>query len=344
MDRNLLIEAGQLLSGWARTMILSHVRPDGDGLGAMGAFKRMIESSGRKASAYVYDEIPTRYKFLDESFGFTRWQDDKATVIDTRFDGILVFDTCSWGQLEPVADYLRKSSLPKIVVDHHDTNDELATINSNALYVIDPTAASTSEIAYALSRVMDLVIDTVTAEALFTGIATDTGWFRFPNTNSRTLLAAADLLESGIRTDKIYATIYASYSLERMRLLGQMLNTIQFHAKGALAVMSISGEMFEKTGAKSVDTEELVNEPLAAGAVAVSVLLSEMDDGRIRVNLRSKSPEVSGKDVDVSAIAKQFEGGGHRRAAGVRMRGTLDEVRERVTTAILAELNKPPAD
>ncbi|UCD28450.1 MAG: bifunctional oligoribonuclease/PAP phosphatase NrnA [Planctomycetota bacterium] len=343
MDRDLLQEAGRRLSGWERTMILTHVRPDGDGLGAMAALKRVIESAGRQATAYVYAEIPDRYKFLGESGGFIFWQDDDPQKIDAQFDGILIFDTCSWSQLEPVADYLRKSSLPKIVVDHHDTNDDLATMNSNALYIIDSTAASTSEIAYAWLRAMNSPIDSLTAEALFTGIATDTGWFRFSNTNSRTFLWAADLLESGIRPDKLYATIYSSYSLERLRLMGHMLSTLELHADGALAIMSITREMFDKTGAKATDTEELVNEPLDTGPVAVSVLLSEMRDGRIRVNFRSKAPEVAGVDVDVSQVAKQFGGGGHQRASATRVEGKLDEVRKRVTAAILSILNAQPA-
>jgi len=339
MDRDLLQKAGRLLSSWGRTMILSHVRPDGDGLGAMGVLKRVIESAGRKASAYVYDEIPKRYLFLNDNFGFATWQTGDSKTLDGELDGIVIVDTCSWSQLGPAADYLRKSKLPKLIIDHHATNDDLVTDGAEVLYVIDSSAASTCEIVYALLRANEFPIDPATAEALFAGIATDTGWFQYSNTNSRTMLYAADLLESGISPDKLYADIYASSSLERLRLVGLMLNSLELHAGGALAVATITQEMLDRSGAKSADTEELVNEPLAAKSVVVSVLLSPMDQDKIRVNLRSKSPEVCGHDIDVSALAKQFGGGGHRRAAGARIKGDIDEVRQLLTSAILTAMN-----
>ncbi len=338
MDRDLLKQAERRLAGWGRIMILSHARPDGDALGAMGAMKRILESSGRSATAFVYEDVPPRYRFLDDACRFTRWQPLQPDALDAQFDGVVILDTCSWAQLEPVAEYLKASSLTRVVVDHHATGEDLSGHGSDDLYVIDASAASTCAMLYEWSETTHWKINAVVAEALFTGLVTDTGWFRFSNTDARTLRAAAALVDKGVRPEVLYPRLYASYSPARVRLMAEMLATLEFHANGAVAVMSLTQDMFKRTGASSAETEDLVNEPLSAGPVAVSVLLSDPGDGEIRVSFRSKSPEMIGRDVDVAAVAGRFGGGGHRRAAGVRVRGRLPEVRGRVTAAVVAAL------
>jgi len=336
MDRHLLERAGCRLESWRRTMILSHDRPDGDALGAMGAMKRVIEAAGRRAAAFVYDEVPLRYRFLESKCGFTRWRGQEPAAVDSQFDGVLILDTCSWTQLEPVAEYLRAGSRPKIVVDHHATGDDLSGPRADDLYLTDKSAASVCGMIHDWCEVMEWAIDDPTGELLFTGLATDTGWFRFSNTDGRTLRAAAELVQRGVRPDVMYSRFYASHSPARLRLMAGMLATMELHAGDAVAVMCLPRAMFDRSGATTTDTEDLVNEALQIGPVVVAVLLSELDDGRIRVNFRSKSPEVCGRDVDVAALAGQFGGGGHRRAAGARVRGSLGQVRERVTSALIA--------
>jgi len=339
MDRGLLIKAGERLTSWQRTMILTHLRPDGDGLGGIGAMKQVIESCGRQATAYIHEDVPTSYQFLAHSCNFNLWPEDNLAEFDKQFDGILIVDTCSWQQLEKVADYLKDSSLPRVIIDHHQTNDDLAIENSKTLYVIDPTAASACVMIHEWCEVMNWPIDPVAAKALFTGITTDTGWFRFSNTDARTFKAASALIEKDIHPDHMYATLYASYSVERIKLMAAMLSTLQFHADGALAVMWITKQMFEQTGAQNTDTENLVNYPMEAKSVVVTVLLTDMGDGQIRINFRSKSLQVCERDIDVSAIAAQFGGGGHARASGARVKGSLDEIRDRVIGVILPALN-----
>jgi phosphoesterase RecJ-like protein len=338
MDRSLLEDAGRRLESWPRTMILSHRRPDGDALGAMAAMARNINAAGREAMAFVYNQIPPRYEFLKEWCEFAEWPSGAVSELNSRFDGILVLDTCSWSQLEPAAGFLRGSGLHRIVVDHHQTRDDISGERGQAMYVIDPSASSACSMLWEWCEVMGCRVDEIAASALFTGMATDTGWFRFSNTDATTLRGAAALRERGARPDVLYGRLYGSQSAARLRLMGEMLNTLRFEADGSLAIAVLTPEMFERTGADRADTEDLVNEPMTVGPVIVSILLTDLGTGEIRASFRSKSPEVCGRDVDVAALAARFGGGGHRRAAGARVKDTLEAAREQIMGAALEVL------
>lgn len=339
MEANLLQKVGKRLESWPRTMVLSHRQPDGDALGAMGAMKRIITAGGREATAFIESNDLGRYQFLQAACGFAVWPEEDPTTRDSKFDGILILDTCSWSQLEPFADFLRASSLPKIVVDHHTTRDVLSNDGDDDMYWIESSSASACEMIYQWATAMNWPIDEQTAEVLMTGMATDTGWFRFSNTDGDTLRAAADLIERGVLPHRVYGELYETSSPARLRLKAAMLSTLEFHANETLAVLSLTKAMFDQTGATPSEAEDLVNEPMETGSVVVAVLLTDMAEGPVRVSLRSKAPEVCGCDIDVAAIAQPFGGGGHRRAAGARINGTLDEVRSKVVAAVVAAMS-----
>jgi len=343
-------QAGRELQSWGRALILTHDRPDGDALGAIGAMRQIIQAQGRHAEACVYQEVAPRYKFLAEACGLTLWpflespatrpHPEPVSLADaeSRFDGVVILDTSTWNQLEPVAGFLRATRLPKIVVDHHATRDDLAGQSQQLFNIIDETAASACSLLYEWSRRMGWTLDAPARSAIFSGLTTDTGWFRFPSTDGRTLRAAGELIEAGVRPDVMYARLYEGHRPARLRLLREALDTLRMVDKGGIAVMWLTRPMFLLSDAQPSDSEDMVNEPLAIGSVVVSVLLSEMEGGVIRVNFRSRSPEIAGRDIDVAAIARHFGGGGHRRAAGARVEGRLDEVREQVIEAVRAAM------
>ncbi len=302
----------------------------------MGAIKRLIEMSGRRADAFLYDEFPDRYRVLDPGC-FLPWPDRQGTGPEGAYDGVLILDTCAWNQITPAAAFLRSSSLPRIIVDHHATGDALASPGRD-MHISDASAASTCGMLYEWFEAVGWPIDERIAQALFVGLATDTGWFRFSNTDERTLRAAAALLQTGARPDWIYAQVYETLAPARLRLKAAMLNTLRFEAGGRLAIMRLTPEMFEQAGAKPADAEDLVNEPMGVAGVVVSLLLTDHGQGKIRVNLRSRSPEVAGRDIDVAAIARSFGGGGHRRAAGVHIEAALEQAESQIVAAILAAL------
>ncbi|GMV97518.1 MAG: exopolyphosphatase [Phycisphaerae bacterium] len=330
--------AGRLLEQWRRTLILTHDRPDGDAIGCIGAMKRIIERAGRAADACLFQAPPDRYRFIAEACGVSRWPLEPGGPVGP-FDGVLILDTCSWKQLEPAGDFLRSTPLPKIVVDHHQTRDDLKAASSAWELVSDPSAASACGLIDEWRRRQGWSLDAAAREALFAGMATDTGWFRFPSVDGRTLRAAAGLIEAGVKPDVMYARLFEGHRPARLRLLREALDTLELHEDQTVAVMRLTQAMFLRAGAEPPDAEDLVNEPLAIGSVIVSVLLSDAEgSGVVRVNFRSRSPEVCGRDIDVSALAARFGGGGHARAAGARVQATLEAVREQVLAAVAAVL------
>ncbi len=302
----------------------------------MRAIKRLIEMQGRRADAFLYDDFPDRYRVLDPGC-FLSWPNRRDAGPEGAYDGVLILDTCAWNQITPAAAFLKASSLPRIIVDHHATGDALA-VPGRDLHVSDASAASTCGMLYEWFKASGWPLDEQIAQALFVGVATDTGWFRFSNTDGRSLRVAAALLEAGVRPDWVYAQVYETLAPARLRLKAAMLNTLRFEADGRLAIMRLTREMFERSGAKPADAEDLVNEPMGVAGVVVSMLLTDHGQGKIRVNLRSRSPEVAGCDIDVAAIARSFGGGGHRRAAGVHVEADLEQAESQVVATILAVL------
>ncbi len=333
MLTNLWQQAGNMLVRWPRTLILFHRRPDGDALAAAAAMGRIIHQLGRHATIMMQEELPARYAFLNQVCPFHTWMPEHSPTLDEEFSGILILDTCSWNQLEGYADFLKISKSPRIVVDHHATNDDVCQPKRD-LQIIDPSASSVALLIHEWAGQMNWPIDLPAAEALLTGIGTDTGWFRFPNSDGRTLQAAAKLIDQGVRPDVLYTRLYSAYSPARLRLQGEMLNTVRFELGGKLALAELTPEMFARADAQPADAEELVNELMNVGSVVVASLLSLQDDGTVRINLRSKSPEVAGVDIDVSAIANALGGGGHRRAAGARLKQSLDQARNQVIRGV----------
>ena len=324
------VKAAGLLASWRRPLLISHTNPDGDALGSLIAMRSLLSRQGMEPLAVLFDAWPDRYAFL-RRYGSMSTLGDSLTGsdLDDR-DGVLILDTCAYSQLRPIADWLRKATIPKLAVDHHITRDELG-----AYYLIDESAAANCLVLYEWARVVDWEIDRRTAEALFVGIAMDTGWFRHSNTDRRALAVAAELTARGARPSQLHESLFHHETPGRVRLLGAAIDSMELLANGRLAVMTLTPEVFAKTGAKPLDTEDIVNEPLRIDPVAVSILLVDRGDGVIRSSFRSKPPHSEGDpDIDAAAIAQTFGGGGHRRAAGARISGTLPEVRRQIEQCV----------
>jgi len=319
--------AAVLATGWRRPVLLSHTRPDGDAIGALLALRAMLRTDGRTPRALLYEPPPARYAWLLKGDPLEVLPNPVDVLYSplAEADGVVIADTCAYSQLEPVEAWLRAAGLPVLAIDHHVTRDVPAGAR-----LIDEAASATCLILLEWSQAMGWALDGRARKALFTGIATDTGWFRFSNTDARTHEAAAELVRQGTDPAAVYEEIYQRESAARLRLLGAALDTVELHGAGRLAVMTVTRAMLARTGAESGDTEDLVNYPLQIDRVDVSVLLVEHDDGLVRTSFRSKPPNGSRPDVDVAAVAADFGGGGHRRAAGARIRGTMHEVKRRV--------------
>jgi phosphoesterase RecJ-like protein len=317
-----------------RVLVTTHVRPDGDALGTVAAAVLAMRKAGIEAEVLLLSRLPRKYAFVFEDGKIihhecgSTWPDSLSM---SRFDTLLVMDTGTWSQLPFLQEKLTGWTGRKLVVDHHLTQEDWADVK-----LVVTEAAAAGEIAAELIDTWGIEFDQPIAVALFLAIASDTGWFQFSNTRPYTLRLAARLIEHGVNTDEMYQHLYQNERSERVTLQTHGLQSLSLLAEGRLAVMRISREDFEKTGAGVADTENLINIPLQIRTVQVSLLFVEpLEAGPVRVSLRSKGL------VDVAAFAEQFGGGGHARAAGLKLEKPLDAARDIVVKAMAECLGNP---
>ena len=316
-----------------RVIVTTHVRPDGDALGTVAATVLAMRKVGVEAEVLLLSRLPRKYAFVFESnqiiyheYG-TDWP---GSLSLSRFDTLLVMDTGTWSQLPYLKEKLEGWTGRKLVVDHHLTQEDWADTK-----LVVTEAAAAGEIAAELIDTWGIDFDQPMAVALFLAIASDTGWFQFSNTRPYTLRLAARLIEHGVNTDEMYQHLYQNERAERVTLQTLGMQSLTLLADGRLAVMRISRDDFEKTGAGVADTENLINIPLQIRTVQVSLLFVEpLESGPVRTSLRSKG------QVDVAAFAEQFGGGGHARAAGLKVDKPLDVACDIVVKAMTDRLGK----
>ena len=314
---------GNWVQTWRRPLLLSHARPDGDALGSLIALQAALRAQGAEPCALIYEPLPERYALLGELGPLRVWQQDVNKADLEQADGIVLLDTCTYKQLTPIADWLRTAAQPKLAVDHHLTRDPIPE-----RYLVDESAAATCQILFDWFQAVGWPIDDACRDGLVVGIATDTGWFRHGNTNARVFETLAELTRRGASSAQLFHQLYYNDPVSRLRLHTAALASLELFLDDRLAVMCITPGTMRRVGALPSDTEELVNEPLRVGSVCVSVLLVSEVEGRVRVSFRSKQPlNPEAPDVDVARAAQQFGGGGHKRAAGARIEGSIVQVR-----------------
>jgi nanoRNase/pAp phosphatase (c-di-AMP/oligoRNAs hydrolase) len=316
------------LSRCKRVLVTTHVRPDGDALGSAGAMVLGMRKKGIDAEVLLLSHLPTKYAFI-----FTE-HDIVSTDVEAgwperfpfeRYDALLVVDTGTWSQLPGLKERVSNWNVPKLVVDHHLTQEDWATTK-----LVRTDASAAGEIVADLLERWGVPLDASIASCLFLAIASDTGWFQFSSTRPVTMRLAAKLMEAGVDTDRMYQLLYQNERAERIALQARAMQSLELLKDNRLAVMRIRKRDFEETNAQVPDTESLVNVPLQIRTVEVSIVLTEPRDfGPIRGSLRSKG------QVDVATFAEQFGGGGHARAAGVKVEGTLDAAHDKVVAAML---------
>ncbi len=309
----------------ARSLLLvTHARPDGDGLGSARALSVAAGAAGKACRLLVPDRLPARYAFLFP--GIEVASGGEFAALADASEVIVVLDTSAYSQLDDLAAGLRARRDKVVVIDHHATADDVG-----AAAWLDTSAAATGVLVGELIEALGWPADLVVAEALTTAVVTDTGWLRYANTDARALRAVARWVEAGVRPDELYKRIYQTDRPERLALIARTLQGLEHHCDGRLVVMTIRREDFEATGATPEETENVVNEALRLDAAETAVLLVENHDC-IRVSLRSRDA------VNVAEVASRFGGGGHARAAGLRASEDLDALKRRLIEACSAEL------
>jgi len=311
-------EIGVVLRSQQTFAILSHVRPDGDALGSQLGLALSLSKLGKTVMVRNEDGLLEKYSFLP---GGEFLQTPLGEPQD--FDVAIALDTATQSRLGNSTELVR-SAKTWINIDHHPSNPGYGD-----LVYIDATSPATGQILFELITSQALPIDTAIAENLFVAISTDTGSFQYPNTTARTFEIGAALLGCGVDVGRVSQLLYESYPRRRTELLRELLGTMRFAAGGKIATFSLSLKVAADLGAKPEDNEGLIDHIRAIQGVIVAIFFEELTDGKVRVSLRSKSEE-----VDVGAICQKFGGGGHKLAAGTRVRGTLPEVEEKVLKEI----------
>ncbi|MCK4851379.1 MAG: bifunctional oligoribonuclease/PAP phosphatase NrnA, partial [Phycisphaerae bacterium] len=294
-------EALDCLKKAQSVLISCHVRPDGDSLGSAAGMAQMLAGQGKSAEIILPSELPDRYAFLFEQEQPRVIEDDWRRAQLAGFDTVVIVDTSVRAQLEPQFEFLKSCNLPVLVIDHHLESENIGTVE-----LLDRSASAVGLMVAELAEAWPVELSAAAAKALFTAIASDTGWFRFPNADSRTYHQAWRLLQAGVRPTEVYSSLYMRASVAKVRLMGRALDSLELFCEGRLACMSLLKEDFRQTQAVHAETEGLINESLRIGSVIAAVMLTEDENGSIRVNFRSK------RQINVARIAERFGGGGHK--------------------------------
>ena len=300
-----------------KVVLASHANPDGDAIGSLVAMGLSLKAMGKETLLYNESPIPAVYRFLPLVDRVVRRIEDPS-----RFDTAVVLDC---GNLDRIGEAAAAvSQIPVILnIDHHVTNSAFGHVQ-----LVDTEACATAEILWRLLGRLEVGLDESIASAIYTGILTDTGSFRFSNTNRAAFAICTELVALGVDPYIVAKHVYGTYSLGRIKLLNLALDSIELSANGRLSVMILTEQMLSETGTRPEDVDGLIHYARSIKDVKVAALIHEYPNGsggrhgpRYHVSLRSDG------SVDVADFAAGFGGGGHPSAAGYSVEGRLPEVK-----------------
>jgi phosphoesterase RecJ-like protein len=310
-----------------RFLLTAHEGPDGDALGSLLGMHHLLTQLGKDSVMFLAAKefpLPIEYRFLPLEEVFHEAPADMA-------DRAAVFLDCGNIDRMPV-DFLSEEGLFTINVDHHHDNTLFGDVN-----LVEVDASCTAEIVYELAVLLGARITPEMASALYVGLVTDTGKFMYENTNARTHRIAADLIEAGVDVDETYRRLYEHVPIEKLRLLSRALEGIQHHCEDRLVLAYIAADDYRASGAGEEMTEGIIDHLRSVEGARVAALIRDLGDrGRAarKVSLRSSDGE-----VDVSAIAREHGGGGHKRAAGFSTDLELEDLVSFLCREVSAQLS-----
>lgn len=315
MKNNIL---NDIIQDHSSCLVIPHQSPDGDCLGSSFALSKFLTKHNCFNEIVMDDLIPTNYHFL--KLENMRTSDD---IIQSKktYDYIIILDTSSPDRVGAKPDVLTLGQ-HTVVIDHHKTNSNYGDTN------IVEMKSSVGEIIYNMFMACDQTIDADMAIGLYTSIVTDTGEFRYSNTEASSLKAVARLFETGFDFETINRHIYSNQPIEKVLLKSQSLANMKLVCNRKVSIMSVTQKMLETLSCEMFHSDGIVEAGRDIEGVEVSVLLKEMASNQIKVSLRSKAY------VDVSEISLVFNGGGHARAAGCTLKMNLKEATDRIIQLI----------
>ena len=300
--------------------IISHFRPDGDAIGSTLALGLALKGMGKSVSMWNEDTVPARYEFLEGAVDIC----PLPAEVPAELELLICVDTGDWKRLGDRAIQLF-DGFPRIInIDHHGTNTCYGHVN-----LVEGGSAACGFVIYNMLREWGCTLTPAVASALYAAISTDTGSFQYSSTTPEVMHAVAELLRAGVDVGDINRRIYQEIPLSTLMVNREVLNHMVVECDGALSHYTMPAGRKAELGITMEDTKDLVDIIRVVQGVRVSIIFEDLEDGRIRMSLRSKDPR-----INVADIAAHFGGGGHAMAAGIRMKGSLPDVRTRVLQKI----------
>ena len=321
--KGMMIEILRLIEQSQTFLIASHESPDGDAIGSTLALANALRELGKDVVAYNRDGAPQEYAFLP----------GHDTVVDqvdqTRFFEVgFVLDA---GELRRAGTWIRERCRCLVNIDHHPFSEDFGDI-----YWVDTEASATGVLIHRLLKDLGHRPSAEVATCLYTAILSDTGSFRYSNANPEAFQVAGEMVAAGVDPWSIASGLYESQDLARLSLLALALATLRVSPCGRYASLAVTLDMYVRAGANEEHTDRFVNYPRSIRGVEVAIFFRQLAPGRFKVGFRSKG------NVDVGALARAMNGGGHHNAAGAELQGSLESVQEWVYDKVAGLLPSQP--
>ncbi|MCP3918754.1 MAG: bifunctional oligoribonuclease/PAP phosphatase NrnA [bacterium] len=313
-------EALDALRGARRVVLTGHERPDGDCIGAQAALSRVLTALGKHVRILNPDPPEGQFDYLSRECDYG--VDDGGAL--PEHDLVVLLDCSELSRTGALANRFAEADSLKLVVDHHVLPPEAWW---DAAFH-DVSAAATGLLVYRIAGALGVALDEVAARGVFTSLVTDTGWFKYSNTDAESFRVAGELVESGVHPADLFATIYQRRSEDHPRLVGRVLDRLHYHADGRLALVDLP--LAADGRAMDLETDDVLDLLRSVETVEVVLLVREIEKGICKLSARSKT------DYNVNELARGFGGGGHVKASGATIRGQREDVCARVVAAGVA--------
>jgi len=313
-------EIGQVFRDHNSFIVVSHVRPDGDAIGSILALGHALEGIGKTVRYLNEDGCPESLVFLPGS--------EKVEVSlkagSVEAEVAICLDTAAHSRVGDATFAIVNSAKMIINIDHHISNPGYGDLN-----FIDDSSPATGQIVYNLIKALDLPLSEISRDSIYVATSTDTGSFQYPGTTQQTYEMAADLVSRGLNVGEINQLTYDNQPFRKVELMRALLNALERSDDGRVAWWHLTNETKEEHQLIADDTEGMIDIIRAIQGVVIAVFFEELDEGKIRVSMRSKD-----KRINCSELCGIFGGGGHALAAGIRMTGPLEVARSKVLAKI----------
>ena len=311
-----------LIDGAKRILVSGHLGPDGDSLGSMIALVRMLRQAGHDAVATADVNALGKLDFLE---GAGDLLPVRRLRRQRRFDLLVAVDCGSFERMPPEVRPVAEK-LPKVCIDHHVTNDGTFADAS----IIDPGASSAGEIVWRFAKWREWPLDRASAEALWVAIVTDSGRFAYDSTRPGTMRAAGDLLKHGVRTTMIDDIIYGTFSRKAVELKRLAWRSLHIWKNRRVAEVSLTRDDFRAVRGKKADAEDVIEIPRSVAKNEIALFFYQIPDRtkETRCSIRTRG------DWDATVLAAKFGGGGHRKAAGCTIKGSMGTAKRQMRAAV----------